>query len=104
MTSLQQHLDSQQAFFKIKKREHALTIQALEQESAHQEAVQWCIKHEQTTVHKLISILNKLEFINAENLNVDFLKNISLVTLLHEWESMKSKIPQNELEGTAEGL
>ena len=84
MISLQQHLNSQQMSFKVEKKEHTFIIQALEQESAHQEAAQWCIEHEQATIHKLTNILDKLKLINAKNLDIDFLENVDLVTLFHE--------------------
>ena len=90
----------------MERREHALAVRSLEQESARREAAERCIEHERATVHKLTSILDKLELPNGEELGIDLPDNVGFGTFFHEWESMKSEVKslRNELKGKAEEL
>lgn len=90
----------------MERREHALAIQSLEQESARREAAERCIEHERSTVYKLTSILDKLKLPNGEELGIDLSDDVGLGTLFHDWESMKSETKRlrNELERTSDEL
>jgi len=103
---LQRQLDTQQATFEVERREHALTVQSLQHESARCEATERCLEHERATVQTLAGILNKLELPNGEDLGIDLPDNIGLGTLFHEWESTKSEVKslRNELQRTTNEL
>lgn len=103
---LQGQLDTQKAAFEEEKREYALAVQSLQNESARCEAIERCLEHERATVRTLAGILNKLEISNGEDLGIDLPNNIGLGTLLHEWESTKSEVStlRNELQRTTHKL
>ena len=86
IVTLQMQLDS----------EYQNHAQSLKQETAHQKETERCLQHEQTTVQKLIEILNTID-LSSE---VRVLNFIDLDILISEWESMKLKVKslQNKLQ------
>ena len=90
----------------MERREHALAVRSLEQESARREAAERSIEHERAVIYKLTSILDKLELPNGEDVCIDLPDNVGFGTLFHEWEGMKSEVKslRNELKGKTEEL
>jgi len=82
--NLQRQLDTQQATFEVKRREHAFMIQSLQHESTRCEATERCFEHERAIVQTLTDILNKLELSNKEDLSIDLSNNIDLDIIFHE--------------------